>query len=61
MQWRGNEPVPLAEAFLKAATSQGKNCYFLTNTSLYGRLDIQAKLEKLMNYKIDESHVLDFY
>lgn len=37
--------------------SQGKNCYFLTNTSLYGRKDIVEKLTTLMEFEVDASHV----
>lgn len=49
--------MPHADNFLKLAASKGKQTYFLTNTSLYGRDDIQKKLVKLMNYDIDVSHV----
>jgi phosphoglycolate/pyridoxal phosphate phosphatase family enzyme len=55
--WRGNDSVPHAQDFLKLAASQGKKCYFLTNTSLYGRQDIKEKLVKLMDFDVDASHI----
>lgn len=56
-QWRGNEEVPHASDFLHSAVSQGKNCYFLTNTSLYGREDIKNKLSKMFGFEVDLSHI----